>query len=120
MYDESAFIVPMMLEGLYYPDSEEGIKQFQRDIGELESGELTFGQVGEMKRRWTRFHDNEVYALGPDEIQIYASDGWASVEGTWMLEGEETAYPINQSEITCRRDLATCLSVQANVIVPGR
>jgi peptidoglycan hydrolase-like protein with peptidoglycan-binding domain len=119
VYDESAFIVPVMLQGLYYPDSEEGIKQFQQDIGELESGKLTFGQVGEMKRRWTRFHDNEVHALGPDEILIYASDGWASVKGTWMLEGEEIAYPINQSEITCRRDLATCLSIQANVIVPG-
>jgi hypothetical protein len=71
-----------------------------------------------MKRRWTRLHDTQSMLLG---LMKYKSMNRMVGQSRrhWMLEEEEIAYPANQSEITCRRDLATCLSVQANVTVPG-
>ncbi len=88
------------------PESTEGIKQFQSDIGTAETGELTFGQWQELRRRLTRFGDTPVYvyAGGFCETYVFVLEGYVSVEGTWILEDEQIAYPINKAIITCDRD----------------
>jgi len=52
----------------------------------------------------TRFGDTPVYVGGFGETDIFVLGGYASVEGTWILEDEQIAYPINKAIITCDRD----------------
>lgn len=115
----SNVIVSMILKGLFYPNAPDGTKQFQADIVATETGELTFGQFEELQRRWTRSRDTPVYASGFGKIKITGFDGWVSVKGTWILEGEQIAYPINTAEITCERDRRECRLIQADLVVPN-
>jgi len=113
-------ISQFVLRGLYYPESEEGIKQFQMDINAEPTGELTFGQVEELERRSIRIEDTKVYTTGGfgDELVISNVQGYLQVKGTWILEGEDIAYPINESKISCDRSRGECEVIQAEVIVP--
>lgn len=114
------FISQSALSGLYYPEAEEGIKQFQTDIDAEPTGELTIGQVEELQRRYTRTRDTKVYTGGfGDALTIIRIQGYLQVKGTWILEDENIAYPINTSKITCDRTRRECEVTQAEVIVPA-
>jgi hypothetical protein len=52
-------------------------------------------------------------------LYISATDGYASVEGTWIIEGDQIAYPINKGKIECRHDRGECQLIQAELSVPG-
>lgn len=101
-----------------FTDLNDGISQYQQDLGEKVTGELTMRQFGELARRKARFYETPVYLPVVDKIRIYTSDGYASVEGTWVLEGEQLAWPIQTSKITCRLDTNQCGEIQALLNVP--
>ena len=109
-------LLTIPLGGLFYPAPPEGIRQFQEDIGVSPSGELTVGQFEKLKRRSARQKDTRVYTSG--SAKIFASGGFAKVEGTWIIEDDKIADPINTAEITCDRVAKECVSTQASVVVP--
>jgi hypothetical protein len=112
-------LAAISLQVLMYPPPPKGVEQFQTDLGVPTTGELTFGQFEELNRRSTRFKDTPVY-VGGWNTNIYVAAGvLATVSGTWVIEGEKIAFPINKSEITCKRASKECKIVQANLSVPG-
>jgi hypothetical protein len=111
-----AATVSLALMQLLYPTSPEGVQQFQADIGVKPTGDLTAGQYSELGRRVTRQRDTPVYAYGDAKIDVL--EPLAIVDGTWVGEGDELAWPINTAEITCDRDRSECLAVEARVDVP--
>jgi peptidoglycan hydrolase-like protein with peptidoglycan-binding domain len=115
------YVIFLALKGLYYPGSTEGIRQFQSDIGGAKTGELTLGQFRELSRRLTRFHDTPIYPVGGSlgELKILVFEGYASVKGTWILENEQIAYPVNEAKITCVHSQRECQLIQASVVVPS-
>lgn len=119
-FDALQMVMQVALRGLYYPGSEEGVKQFQNDIDADPTGELTLGQVEELQRRFMRTRDTKVYASGlGDALTISRFQGYLQVEGTWILEDDNIAYPINTSKITCDRTRRECEVIQADVVVPA-
>lgn len=118
--EASDVIIFAGLRGLYYPESEEGIKQFQEDIASESTGELTVQQFQELFRRHARSRDTKIYASGlGKELNIFIYEGYISVEGTWTLVDDVIAYPINTSKIVCVRDDKECQVSQAYVTVPS-
>ena len=81
------------------------------------TGALTGRQFDELQLRVHRFNDTPIY-LGISEIKIYGYDGYATVEGTWIIEGERIAYPINQVKIKCTREHQECVIFEVDIDVP--
>lgn len=108
-----------MLATMQYPRSDEGINQFQQDLGAEPTGDLTLGQFQELSRRQIRLFDTEVYVGGfGNALDIFTAGPSLQVEGTWVLEGESIADPVNKSQLKCRRDRGVCSVVHAAVVIP--
>jgi peptidoglycan hydrolase-like protein with peptidoglycan-binding domain len=114
---EIVFSIPLRL--LLYPPSREGVKQFQTDIGAEVTGELTLRQFHEGHRRWLRQRDTPVHATGRTEIHMNDDSGWARVDGTWILEDEKIAFPVNTSKIDCDRARRECFIADADASIPS-
>ena len=119
--------VSLMLGRLAYfePLSEkatrEAIKKFQRDIDQPQTGELTFGQLNELYRRGIRITDNPIY-LGTygDKLDLFrVKDHSVRTQGTWVIEGEKIAHPINHSSIVCYKNRSICEVDTVNISVPS-
>lgn len=41
--------------------------------------------------------------------------GYVALEGTWVMDGEEQAFPLNQSKIVCRAESQTCEEAIARI-----
>ena len=107
---------------LFYPGSKEGIKQFQTDIGVEANGDLTWGQAEELQRRISRFNDTRIIAgagKAGDKPSIGKFEGYVFAEGTWILEDDDIAYPINTAKIECDQEKKICQVVQASVFIPS-
>jgi peptidoglycan hydrolase-like protein with peptidoglycan-binding domain len=114
-----SLLISLGLISLQYPGTTDGVIQFQQDLGAEPTGEITVGQWEELTRRRTRFFDTHVYVASADKLYISATDGYASVEGTWIIEGDQIAYPINKGKVECRHDRGECQLIQAELSVPG-
>ena len=113
-------ILQPLLGELQYQNTGAGIRQFQEDIGETPTGDITLGQVEELERRATRHRDRAIYADGlGDRLVIIRVEGHLEVRGTWILEGEKIALPINTARIRCSRQKGECESIQAEVLIPS-
>ena len=119
-------LLSMQLRLLFYPPSREGVEQFQADIGDEVTGDLTLQQFAEANRRWLRNRETPVYASGRAEVYINDDLGRASAKGTWLVEDEEAVTPIedlvtpiNAVEITCDRERHECLRMTAELLVPS-
>lgn len=106
------------LQILFYPTGVVGIRQFQTDIGATKTGVLTVSEFSELTRRVTRQRDTAVSVSGFAGPKISTFRGFASVEGTWIIEGERIADPINTSKIRCLKARQECDLTQASVRIP--
>lgn len=98
-------------------DRREAVRAFQTKLGEDPTGELTYGQWETLYRMSIRRTDTPVYAGGLGTVYIY--EGRAVAEGSWILEGEQIADPVNTSRIECLKQTQTCTVIQADISVPG-
>jgi hypothetical protein len=48
-------------------------------------------------------------------IFVDASQGYAVAEGTWVIEGDKQAFPLQTTKITCIKDDVICTSATAQV-----
>lgn len=118
-------MVSMQLRDMYYTpyveaedDIRKAVSAFQRDIGAKATGELTMGQWEELDRRVTRRHDSPIYAGGYVSVHRF-EDYSVSASGTWIIENDQIAYPVNTAEIECYKEQKTCQLIQASIIVPS-
>jgi len=108
---------------LFFQPSEEqklqAIKDFQTSIGDKADGVLTISQFEELGRRATRSTDTPIYpSTFGEDISVYIDTNFAKAEGTWIIEGEPIAYPINHSKISCQKYAGICEVVQIDVAIP--
>lgn len=40
-------------------------------------------------------------------------------EGTWVLDNEKLAYPLNVTKITCYKEISTCIEARAEIMSGG-
>lgn len=118
-------MVSFHLRDMYYTPYVEGadeirraVAAFQRDIGAKATGELTMGQFEELNRRAIRRHDSPVYAIGFAGVHRI-EDYFVSASGTWIIENDQIAHPVNTAEINCYKDQKTCQLIQAIIVVPS-
>lgn len=55
-------------------------------------------------------------SLPPSHIFVDLwDDGYVALDGTWVIEGSNHAYPLNTSKIVCRADTKTCIDSMARI-----
>lgn len=119
---EKAIILNLSQLMFFQPSEEQkqrAIKDFQTSIGDKADGILTMAQFEELGRRANRSTDTPIYppTFGED-IHVYIDNNFALSEGTWIIEGEPIAYPINHSKISCKKNAGVCEIVQVDVSIP--
>ena len=45
------------------------------------------------------------------------SDGYVKAAGTWVIEGDRQGFPLQTTEITCKRELKRCSSATAQIML---
>jgi hypothetical protein len=95
----------------------EAMRAFQSDLGHDPSGELTAAEFETLTRMAQRQRDTPVIAL--ERMYVDVTEDYALATGTWIIEGDQIAYPINTSRISCARNENSCEVVQAEVDVPS-
>ena len=113
----------------YFPtpsDSQlrEAIKRFQRDIGQDQTGDLTVGQYGILHKRSDVVSGSKITisssAVDWDKLFFFVSEpGYVSVSGTWVMDNDQLAYPINHSRIECTKSEGTCVINEVHIEIPS-
>jgi hypothetical protein len=130
--NEATFIrvlTPLMLRELQYgfreaflgsdKQIESWVKQFQSDLGEPPTGVLTVDQFETLSSRSASVRMSPIYLpsgkIGETGPNIFITDGYASVEGTWVIEGDEVAHPLNVANIKCYRKFGHCFQIDVEI-----
>jgi peptidoglycan hydrolase-like protein with peptidoglycan-binding domain len=95
------------------PELESAIKAFQRDAKFKQTGVVTFAQMDLLKDRSAKITEQQPLSLPPKIVD--GSKEFAMAKGTWVFEGDEQAFPLQTTSITCYRQTMDCRSVQAEV-----
>ena len=98
----------------------EKIIMFQKHLNEEQTGNLTFKQMNDLIKFATNFNQTEVTPLSGfgDKLSLTNFGNYFSTTGTFYLEGEQIAYPVNKSEVICRKSLNQCETLMAFVMLP--
>lgn len=98
------------------------IRKFQKDIGHEETGDLTTKENELLQARSTFVKSLRVNVIGGgwDKIDVFSyQNGFISTNGTWVLDGEKLAYPVNSAQISCTKSEATCVVHQVDIDIPN-
>ncbi|GAB1269163.1 hypothetical protein NBRC116493_24160 [Aurantivibrio infirmus] len=120
--DYELFIAAPLSKLMYFYDKNEtvdsrtAIKKFQRDLEHKQTGDLTFGEFGELTERAENFSMQKI-TLGTfgDNIKVHFTDDFAFSEGTWIIENDKIANPINHAKITCYKGSKECVIYDASI-----
>jgi hypothetical protein len=121
--------VPLMLHDLGYgfreafTGSDEQVQlwvtQFQRDIGEPETGALTFGQMDTLEKRSETVKTSDIKVGLPvgdkDGPRIYMTKDYATAQGTLIIEGDKPDWPLNITNFECYRDWGYCYQADVDI-----
>ena len=100
---------------------EEKIKQFQKKINEEQTGRLTMGQWEKLATLTNNFNETEIMPLagfGEELNLIRPISNFFQTEGTFYLIDDKIAYPVNKTQITCRKNYNNCEVIMAFVMLP--
>ena len=98
----SALLFTMQLNTLMYPAIDNyqlAIKQYQRDLGDKDTGILTVSQISKLEKRSEFQKLSRVFF--PNQYSSYKVKNSASVRGAMMVHDERIAYPVNHTKLTC-------------------
>jgi len=115
----SQLLFSMQLNTLMYPGIDNyklAVKQFQKDLGDKETGILTVSQIDKLEQRSEFQKLSRVFF--PDQYYSYKADNFATVKGTMMLHDENIAYPVNHTDVTCYKADKYCTLRQLYLIFP--
>ena len=85
------------------------IKEFQQDNGFKVTGILTWGQFGVLNEISNINEPTRIYLDGTAEVYSISENNYIFVSGTWDIIGEDEAFPINKSVITCDKSTNKCI-----------
>lgn len=115
----SELLLSMQLNSLMYPAIDNyqlAIKQYQRDLGDKDTGIFTVSQIYKLGKR------SEFQKLArvffPDQYSSYKANNSASAQGTMMIHDEKIAYPVNHTKLTCYKIDNYCELDQLYLIFP--
>lgn len=98
----SELLFTMQLNTLMYPAIDNyqlAIKQYQRDLGDKDTGKLTVSQIYKLEKRSEFQKLSRVFF--PNQFSSYKAKNSASIQGTMMIHDERIAYPVNHTKLTC-------------------
>ena len=61
--------------------------------------------------------DRVPISLSPGIIVVAVGDSYVLASGTWVIEGQTQAFPLQTTEIRCERELRRCTSATAMVVL---
>lgn len=92
-------------------------RQFQSDLGEQPTGNLTVGQIAKLIYRAERSHLTTV-GFFPFQFGGHIFSDTAYVKGTVKLVDDKIAYPVNYVEIRCNKGEGICTYRQTVLALP--
>ena len=97
------------------------ILKFQRDLGQAQTGDLTTGQYKLLDQRAALASERSFRVSGMwDKLHVFTYEkSHVSTEGTWVLEGEEMAFPVNSAKITCIKAEGQCTHDEVDIQLPS-
>lgn len=99
------------------PDFYRALAQFEQRAQLTLDGTFTVAEAARLKTLAARATETEI---GVVPWKLVAGDAThASAEGTWVLQGERIAAPVNKGRVLCWRADGICTVFTADVFVPG-
>lgn len=95
----------------------DAIRQFEDRIGAAQDGVLTLGEFSQLQSYAQLSSLTRLFVGGRLSVSMIGDSVFAS--GTWKLENELPAYPINHSEIACSIHRAECIDTFTQVNSPS-
>lgn len=111
----------MQLNALMYSgvhDYEAAVRAFQKDLGDQVNGVLTVWQIDQLEYRAGL---QKLSSVGmPEGLVEYRTDAVASIDGTFVILGEQIAYPVNYVKVRCDRAESQCRVDQVYLALPTK
>ncbi len=107
-----AFDRPMYPFGPYI---DAAAREFQGDIGARQDGIIKAGEFDEISRRVNAVNEIAVPTYAPFKRDLYVQDDFLSFGGTWVIEGENHAFPVNFTQYNCYRSMSRCYTSEGYV-----
>lgn len=120
-----ALTVKVALARLYYPVSFEKLESphddpqlcsawrtFEKRAGLTVDGVLTIRELGRLIGASDKATETNI-VLPPRSVQGYSD--YVMAQGTWAMQGEAIAWPINHSNIWCSKSDRTCVEFSVNL-----
>jgi hypothetical protein len=82
------------------------IQLFEKQAALVPDGVLTMEEWSLMLAVSEKVGESPIYFSDPAEV--YDGGDWLNVAGTWIIEGDQIAWPINRSEIICQKSSSNC------------
>ena len=97
------------------PEFYSALVAFERRAELLVDGKFTVAELEKLTYLAQLEHETEISAAFKF---VSVSNVFASAEGTWTLQGDTIAYPVNRTQIWCQRPDLTCTVFTANIALP--
>ncbi len=128
-----ALLLKVLLHGLYYPvdfgvaahPSEDAplhaaLSEFEQRAGLQVDGVFTLGEFEELSYYAALSGYVQAGTRPLNAKMIGHAPGYMFAEGTWVIQGERIANPVNSNRINCWRDLKMCIVSEGHVNPPSR
>ena len=81
------------------------------------NGVITVGQFETLMKRTNAVKMTPVHLPLGDDVRptIVVDDEYALVEGTWIIEGDEAAFPLNVTTYQCYREFGHCFRTDLSI-----
>ena len=89
---------------------------FEQNAGLSVDGTFSFAEFGRLS--YLAGLETEQRITLPFKFVRGNGSTYVTATGTWVLQGEQIAYPLNTSEITCRRSDGLCVDFHVDVHMP--
>lgn len=97
------------------PDFYHALATFERRAGLKVDGRFTVNESSRLQYLASLEGEPQIRTIFK---LVNGSGTYASAEGTWVIQGERIAYPVNRAQIQCWRSDRTCVVYTANVSMP--
>lgn len=95
------------------------ILALERQVGFKADGVLTTREFKQLQAAARNIYPVKVY-LPPSLYAGRVGSDFVHAEGSWIIESDQVAFPLNHSTISCRRERKECELINVQVIAPGQ
>lgn len=121
----------VMLHDLYYqvdlsvtghpaddPAFHRALSEFERRAGLKVDGIFTGAEFDKLQYYSTLAHYLRTHTSPLKFKQVSHQPGYIHAEGSWVIQGDESAYPMNVTDIDCWKEFRNCIIADAHVTTP--